>query len=304
MLIESIAARAKVDPDDLRRIASNASRRYHEFEIAKRDGTPRIIAHPSRPLKALQRFLARNIFGLAPVHPSATAYVKGSSIRNNAEVHAASHFTTRLDFSSFFPSFDSGSIKSFTREICGTNSAPLSEEDLNFVVRIVCRNGSLPIGAPSSPRITNAMMFQFDESAYHYCNVLNVTYTRYADDIFLSGMDKSNIKSCADRIKYLINHHARPKLFLNEAKTLHLSRAQHRSVTGLVITPEGKISIGRDRKREIKTLAYLALNEKLTSEKRKYFSGMIAFCHDVEPDFVEGLNKKFDCDFLSLIKEI
>lgn len=111
MLIDAIAERAKVDPDSLRRIASNASRRYHEFPIPKRDGTTRIIAHPSRPLKALQRFLARNIFKLAPVHSTAMAYKKGSSIRINAESHLDTRFTIRLDFANFFPSFDIISVK-------------------------------------------------------------------------------------------------------------------------------------------------------------------------------------------------
>lgn len=303
MLIESIAARAKVDPDDLRRIASNASRRYHEFEISKRDGTPRIIAHPSRPLKALQRFLARNIFSLSPVHPAATAYVKGSSIRKNAEIHAHSHFTIRLDFSRFFPSFDELSVQSFTSEICYRNSIPISDEDLKFVVKIVCRSGSLPIGAPSSPRITNAMMFDFDNAVFSYCENANVVYTRYADDIFLSGIEKNKVASCANHIRYMVSQHSRPKLMLNNEKTLYLSRAGHRSITGLVITPDGQISIGRSRKREIKTLAYLAINGKLNSAEGKYFSGLIAFCHDVEPDFIRRLNKKFDCDILSFVKQ-
>ena len=185
MLVDAIASRTKVPAAKLWQIAANASRRYHEFSIQKRDGTPRIIAHPSRPLKALQRFLARNIYGLAPVHRAAAAYVKGSNIRANAAQHAGSKFTVRLDFADFFPSFDSESVKAFTKELCEQSSIPLSVEDLTFISNIVCRNGCLPIGAPSSPKITNAMMFKFDCSVERICNPMQIIYSRYADDIFL-----------------------------------------------------------------------------------------------------------------------
>lgn len=137
MLIDSIASRTRVSRDKLLRISSNASHRYHEFTIPKRDGTERIIAHPSRPLKALQRFMARNIFGLAPVHPAATAYMKGSNIRENASRHANSRFTVRLDFADFFPSFDSASILAFLKMLSERYSIPWTDSDLSFVCKIV-----------------------------------------------------------------------------------------------------------------------------------------------------------------------
>lgn len=304
MLIDSIASRTRVSREKLLRIASNASRRYHEFTIPKRDGTDRTIAHPSRPLKALQRFLARNIFGLAPVHPAATAYMKGSNIRENASRHANSRFTVRLDFADFFPSFDSTSILEFVKMLSETHSIPLTDVDLGFICKIVCRNGFLPIGAPSSPKITNAMMFKFDKDISEFSDGVGVIYTRYADDIFLSGNDHEILMQSVGQVRLLVAAHELPRLRLKEEKTLHLSRAGHRSVTGLVITPDGFVSMGRGRKREIKTLVYLAINGQLDAERRSYLSGLLAFSYGVEPEFIARINAKYSIDAMAWLKKL
>lgn len=304
MLVESIALRTKVPTEKLLRIASNASRRYHEFPILKRDGTERIIAHPSRPLKALQRFLARNIFGQAPVHFAATAYVKGASIRENAERHASSRFTVRLDFENFFPSFDDASVSEFVKSLSIERSIPISERDIRFICKIVCRDGVLPIGAPSSPRITNAMMHEFDARVSEFSETSAVIYTRYADDIFLSGNDSELLMRCVGQVRQLVTEHRIPALRLKESKTLYLSKASHRSITGLVITPDGAVSLGRDRKREIRTLIYLALNGKMRPEKYSYICGLIAFSYGVEPEFIRRINLKYSINVMEWIKNL
>ena len=304
MLIEAISTRTKVPVASLRKIAASASRRYFEFTIQKRDGTERLIAHPSRPLKALQRWIARNVVGLAPVHPAATAYAKGSKISRNAELHAATKFTTRLDFREFFPSFDSVSVGEFFRKISADNSLNFSDDDINFATKIVCRSGRLAIGAPSSPKITNAMMFEFDTLVAGEAANLNAVYTRYADDIFLSGFDFLIVRQLEEKIRKIVDDQKAPKLVLKEEKTLHLSRAQHRSVTGLVITPDGAVSIGRARKREIKTLVHLGLHDKLKAGDRARLAGLIAFVSDVEPLFLIALSRKFSVDVRQWAKSL
>lgn len=148
------------------------------------------------------------------------------------------------------------------------------------------------------------MMFDFDCSVDEICKPRRVVYSRYADDIFLSGNNKAVLNQCVQMVRLQVQTHRVPQLRLKEEKTLHLSKANHRSVTGLVLTPQGSVSIGRDRKREIKTLIHLAVQGSLNFEQRKYISGLIAFCNDVEPDFVARINQKFGIDVMSLIKTL
>ena len=41
----------------------------------------------------------------------------------------------------------------------------------------------LSVGAPSSPVISNFCMYEFDNRIHAACNKLEITYTRYADDL-------------------------------------------------------------------------------------------------------------------------
>lgn len=304
MLIETLSERTGVPVSSLENIAKSASRRYFEFTIPKRNGEPRAIFHPSRKLKAIQRWLSRNLIARAPIHEAATAYSKGSSIRNNALNHTPYPYTTRLDFENFFPSFDGQSVDLFLRKISDSFKIGLTERDLIFSVRILCRNNQLAIGAPSSPKISNAMMFDFDTAAYNYANERDMMYTRYADDIFISGFSKDNLFEFQSFIFDLVVSHSRPALKLNSDKTKHLSRSGHRSVTGLIITPSGEISIGRGKKREIKTLLFLALSKNLSPIDKAKLVGYLSFVMDVEPSFIDALGRKFEIDVKEWIKAL
>lgn len=302
MWVEAISKRTKVPMEALWSLARSASKRYFEFTVQKSDGSDRLIQHPSRPLKAMQRIINRNIVATAPVHDAATAYTKGSKILTNAERHLGTSYTTRLDFADFFPSFDDSSVAEFFRELSNKNSLGLLESDVEFVTLISCRHGRLVIGAPSSPKISNAMMYDFDSAACEIAEQYDVILTRYADDIFVSSYEKGVLKVVEQDLRALVAAYTTPKLKLREKKTLHLSRAGHRSVTGLVLTPQGEISLGRDRKREIRTLVYLALNGKLSGLETQRLTGLLAFALDNEPSFVGALSKKFDIDVIKWFK--
>lgn len=304
MLLEALAARAKVPVDVLEGLAASASKRYKVYPIPKRDGSMRLISHPSRSLKAIQRWLSRNLLQNAPVHSAATAYEKGQSIRENALRHAGSSFTTRLDFKDFFPSFNSSSVRMFLDDLNADCSLGLPSSDIIFATRIFCKGSALAIGAPSSPKLTNAMMFKFDRNIYEYSQGRGVIYTRYADDLYISAFNSECIRDVEEYIRNVVSNHDCPKLFLKEEKTLHLSKRGHRSVTGLVITPSGKVSLGRQRKREIKTLVYKALQNSLNPVERGRLAGLIAFAHDIEPNFIGSLSQKFEINMLSWIKEL
>ena len=49
----------------------------------------------------------------------------------------------------------------------------LSDEDIAFACLIMCRYGELTIGAPTSPAITNAMMFDFDVAIGNFAKELD-----------------------------------------------------------------------------------------------------------------------------------
>jgi hypothetical protein len=293
MLINQIARSSQLEADELVRLAQNASQHYKLYDIPKRNGELRRIAHPSRELKAVQRWIVKVIIQRLPIHDAATAYRKGGGIRENAERHRMSLYTNRYDFANFFPSFKRTQVQAFIQSETEKVGLLLGEEDINFIGQIVCRHDRLTIGAPSSPSITNAMMFPFDQLLFSYCVKRDLIYTRYADDLFISAKKPDQLINLEARIADAKREITHLSIRLNRKKTTHLSKKYHRSITGVVITPDHRLSIGRNRKREIKALVHRWINGKLDRFEVSYMRGLIAFARDIEPRFEDALRAKY-----------
>ncbi len=293
MLIQQIAKTTKLDEQKLRHLAASANRRYKVYLIPKRGHGHRKIEHPSREIKALQRWITKVIINRFPVHHAATAYRKGSGVRENAERHRTTKYTNRYDFANFFPSFSQAQVEHFVKIEAEKLGMLFDDDDLRFVGNIVCRFGRLSIGAPSSPALTNAMMFDFDRAIFDWSQPKGLVYTRYADDIFISANEPDQLNRLEPQIAKAKRDVAHLTLRLNRRKTAYLSKKYTRRITGVIITSNHKLSIGRERKREIKALVHRWLNGKLDVSEIHYMRGLLAFARDIEPEFERNLRAKY-----------
>ncbi len=293
MLIELLSKTSNIPESKLLSLSLTASRRYKVYTIPKRTGGDRLIEHPSRELKAIQRWITQALFARFPVHEAATAYRKGTGIRENAERHRQTKFTNRYDFSSFFPSFSQDRILQYMSVQSKEIGIDLTQRDLDFVGNIVCRHSRLTIGAPSSPAITNAMMFEFDRRMHEVCQNRGLIFTRYADDIFISSFEPKKLEGLEALIVKSKRDIPHLRLRLNQQKTAYLSKKYSRKVTGVVITPQHTLSIGRERKREIKALIHQWAIGVIDREKLTYLRGLFAFAIDIEPQFEARLVEKY-----------
>ena len=296
MLIQKIALTTQLTEQDICHLAESADRRYKVYSIPKRGVGLRKIEHPSREIKALQKWIVKVVIDRFPIHPCATAYRKGGGIKLNAERHRSSKYTNRYDFSNFFPSFTQENVEQFLSSRAKKSDIQLGADDIRFIGNIVCRHGRLTIGAPSSPALTNAMMFDFDKKLFGFCKTKKLIYSRYADDLFISSTEKGKLTGLENQIKKANREIKHLSLKLNSKKTTYLSKKYARRITGVVITPDHKLSIGRNRKRELKALVHLWVNHKLEIEKINYMRGWIAFARDIEPEFENSLRTKYGND--------
>ncbi|MFL4469050.1 retron St85 family RNA-directed DNA polymerase [Tateyamaria armeniaca] len=304
MLIELLSRTAKIPEAKLLSLSESASRRYKVYTIPKRTGGERVIEHPSRELKAIQRWIVQALIGRFPLHESATAYRKGTGIRLNAERHRKTKFTNRYDFASFFPSFSQARVVQYISKQAQAVGIELSERDLEFIGNIVCRNGRLTIGAPSSPAITNAMMFEFDRRMHEECHAKGLVYTRYADDLFVSSYEPGQL----DGLEKVIVQNKRGiphiRLRLNHQKTAYLSKKYRRVITGVVITPQHTLSIGRERKREVKALIHHWVKGEIDPKSFFYLRGLFSFAIDIEPEFEARLIEKYGKTRIDLLRSV
>lgn len=283
---------------EMERIILTAPYRYKHYTIPKRDGRPRDIHHPSPALKEVQRWITNCLLRSLPVHECVYSYRHGRNIGMHAAQHSRSNFITRFDFCDFFPSITGAVIRSLLVDAKSKGLLDLDGKVIDAIVRLVCRfdkhsNGLvLSIGAPSSPHLSNALLYDFDVELAQIVGRMNGIYTRYADDIYVSSGSRELIEKL-DGAFVTIAGRKLPYLKINNKKTQHLSRKRRMSVTGINITPQRQLSVGRDLKRSIKTQIFLASRGELRIEEVSKLIGMLAHVSSVEPEFMRCLVKKF-----------
>lgn len=300
MIEADIAKSLHVAQPYVRLVAKTASHRYKTYEISKKAGGSRTIHHPARELKLLQTWLVENIFLKLPVHAAAAAYRSGSSVRKHADMHRRTKFLLRIDFRDFFHSITGNDVVHILSKKLTSKGAPLVNAHDRGVIRdLVCRNNRLTIGAPSSPVLSNAIMYDFDHHWARKCHARNIVYTRYADDLYFSTNTPNILTSLLEEIRMDLRERKHPLLQINDPKTVFTSSKRRKLVTGVVITPEKRLSLGRKKKRYIKSLLFKSTRGELSAEQSAYLRGFISFAKSVEPSFVQSLLKKYGRDALA-----
>jgi RNA-directed DNA polymerase len=298
-LLEELAVHLRVSMLDLHRLIDTAPARYKQYTIPKRAGGIRVIAQPSRELKALQYYLIDHKLWLFPIHHAATGYVKNRNILYNAQRHQHARVILKLDFRDFFPSITVGDwnfLLSQPRPIEIERADARLYRQILFWGQQSKTPRCLSIGAPTSPMLSNIIMFQLDSRFSRIATAAKVTYTRYADDITVSGESIEDVLKFESGLIAILNATKSPTLTLNHEKRGIYLKGQKRMVTGLKITPDGKISIGRERKRLISAMLHKVVLGQGGIDHLNYLKGMMGFCLANEPEFVSRLRSKYGSD--------
>jgi RNA-directed DNA polymerase len=161
LLIENMARDLGLTTRFIVNLANGASHEYRTYWVEKRTGGFRQIHHPSRRLKALQRWLLANVLQVLPVHDAAAAYRKGRSIFDNAAVHAPNRYLLRMDVTDFFPSIMEADIERYASERPAFFPG-WTDADRKAFRQLLCRHHALTIGAPTSPAVSNAICYDLD----------------------------------------------------------------------------------------------------------------------------------------------
>jgi len=304
-LVERLALELKKSEGEITHFLQSAPKRYKVYTIPKRTSGHRVIAQPSKELKEYQRKFLE--IQQLPIHSSAMAYRKGISIKQNAIAHKNNPYLLKLDLENFFNSI---SDKLFW-EVWGailplpSNQDKQTLENLLFWCPSKITGGALvlSIGAPSSPLISNFFMYRFDCALSEFCAEKKITYTRYADDLTFSTKNKDTLFVLPEFVKEKLSELFGSSIRINRKKTRFSSRAHNRHVTGITISNNGNLSLGRERKRYIKHLVHQVKLSKLNSEDRQHLRGLIAFAKYIEPVFIESLKRKYSEDLITQIIE-
>lgn len=284
--------------------ASTAPHRYKVYTIPKRNSSERrIIAHPSKELKFVQRVLLKELRSVLEPSDRAYAYVPGRNIKENALQHAGSKYLLKMDFKNFFPSI----VPSVFFDRLQKRGVCFSEVDEKVLSGLLfwkpVRKGGLvlSIGAPSSPLVSNFVMRDFDEHINHVSVSLGVDYTRYADDLTFSTMYKDTLFSFPELVERSLDVNGYKCIKINKKKTIFSSMAHNRHVTGVTLTNDGGVSVGRERKRKISAMIHRFKLGQMSYEDASKLRGLLAFVEHIEPGFVEKMKNKYGAEAIDLL---
>lgn len=276
-------------------LVGTAPQRYKEHYIEKRNGRGlRLISQPTAELKFFQRLLVTNELQDLPIHESAVAYRAGKAIRDHAEPHARSRFLLKLDFKDFFPSLSASAVAMHLDRLCR-----YSPDEIWVACQLLCKGNRdksslhLSIGAPSSPILSNALLYDFDDALSRYCIQNSVVYTRYADDIALSTSVPNRLDETLIVVQMLLKQHQRLNLTLNSTKQVNVSKKRRRTLTGLTLSNDGRASIGRIKKRELRAALHNLTRHGTSEMPVSRLKGMLAFTHSVDQSWVVKLCRRY-----------
>jgi len=277
---------------DLRSIVFADKFFYQEKSIPKRDGSDRLLVIPAMDLKYIQRWILDSILQNIPISEHAKGFSKDLSIVDNAQKHINKNCVINMDIKDFFPSIKVETIFRIFNYYGYT-------KEVSFMLSKLCTyKGELPQGSPASPYLSNIACLKLDKRIAGLANKYEADYTRYADDITLSG--GYGIERCVDIICKILKEEG---FEMNEGKTRKAYKHQRQMVTGLIVN-EGQVKVSKKYKRELKKEIFYCTKfgvdghlSKIECNKsffKEHLYGKAYFIKMVERDVGEGLLKQLD----------
>lgn len=224
---------------------------YHYEWQPRTHGHQRLLEKPKPSLKAIQKSILSEILNRVPIHASAHGFCRGRSCRTSVMSHLGQDMLLRMDFKNFFPSISRARVQAVFRSLgypssvskilaglcTHRTSAHLSGktfQQLPWDSRKLLSGQHLPQGAPTSPALANLCAWHFDCRLHGLTKRLDLHYTRYADDLAISGTINQHYLTRI--VQPLIGAIALEEGFrLNHRKTRTMTRAQRQSFCGITV---------------------------------------------------------------------
>lgn len=261
------------------------SKKYSEIEKPKKNGGTRIINPPYKNLKTAQRLILDEILIKEPILPCVYGLSKEKGILANAKIHHKKcHQLLVLDIENFFPSIKRNDIlKVFIK--LGFN-----KETAVILTKICTVNDQLPQGAPTSPYLSSLVSEKLDKDIFRYCKKRKLIYTRYFDDIAVSGENITD--GDIEFIEQLISKNS---FVSNSEKKDFYAKDSEKLLNG-VLLKNNELSVPDSYKEKIEN-AYNTFKQTQDDTHKRIFKGLLGFFSYINKSeslsFLENLKKKY-----------
>jgi RNA-directed DNA polymerase len=300
-----------------RRAPDERLRNYRYRWVPRRSGLPRLIEAPKLRLKEIQRWILREILSGVPAHDAAHGFIRGRSAITHARLHCEQPAVLSLDLRDFFPSIAASRVYGifctlgYSRQVAHvltgvcTNVAPMiawnalpsggERDGARFQLGRALATPHLPQGAPTSPALANLSAFALDRRLTGLAGAFGLRYSRYADDLTLSGSALTGRRSAV--VAGYAARIAREEGFAVQPRKSRLRTAARRQlVTGVVVNAHPNLARNEyDRLRA--TLHRLSLDGPPADQGidlRAQLRGRVAWAQSLNPGRGAKLRRLYD----------
>ncbi|MCA0239137.1 MAG: reverse transcriptase family protein [Bacteroidetes bacterium] len=211
---------------------------YEAFFVQKRNGEQRLIENPSPPLKRIQRKLNDCLQAVYHFHRSSAAYGFLSACSDdppwahrgivaNARQHLGRPWMLNMDVEDFFHAI----LADRVAWVFLNKPFSFDTELTNLLMRLCIYKGRLPMGAPTSPILSNFAARLLDTDLELLARSKQWLYTRYADDMTISSRQEIT----EDDVQLLRDYYRAHSFEANEKKTKLMGPKDVHTVTGIVL---------------------------------------------------------------------
>ena len=280
---------------------------HYTFRLhPKRHGGWRLLEVPQGHLLGLQRKVLGGLLDQVPVHEAACGFVKDRSVLDHARTHCGQAVLMKFDLQDFFSAVPASRVHAifatlgYTDEVARLLTAlctvatpePVlarlqAEGGLSWPQRQRLREPHLPQSAPTSPALANLCAFGLDLRLDGLAHALGGRYSRYADDLVLSGPKK--LSPAMARVRARVSGIVAEEGFgLNVDKT-RLVRGGQKQVCGLVVNQQPNLP--RAEFDRLKALLHRCVlhgpesqNGGALADWRGHLHGRVAWAAQVNPE--------------------
>ncbi len=296
-----------------RSVTAERLRNYRYGWFHRPGSSVRVIEKPKHDLKAAQRRILREILDHVPAHDAAHGFRRGRSVVTHARAHVGRRVVMRFDLESFFASVEGGRVFGIFRTMGYPESvahvltalcvnvvprdewatvAPPADASLLDAHRRLGRRLAaphLPQGAPTSPGLASLAALGLDRRVAGLAASVGATYTRYADDLALSGDER--LLAIAPTVRAAVAAIARDEGFrINARKSQLMTSAGRQRICGVVVNAHPNVT-----RAEYDTLKAILHNaaQRGPDLERAHLLGRIAWVEAVNPARGERLRERF-----------
>ncbi len=248
----------------------NTEHYYRTFKIPK-SRSYRTINAPRVALKVIQKWFGYHLGEVLEFEKCVFGFVKGKSAPQAACLHCGAEWVFSVDIENFFQSTPIDRIKK------SLIALGYSEYGARLISKLCCFRGYLSQGSPASPILSNIVFSPVDKEILNITKSYDVQYTRYADDIVISGKEEFS-PELADKIKEIVKGYGWK---LSDKKEYRSKKPNRLKVYGLIVNNE-KPRLTKGYRNKIRAYEHLLKKGKIAEEDILRVKGHLAYARSVD----------------------